>query len=93
MAVYLIGYDLHEGEDYEPLIDAIKTVSNGNWWHCLDSTWLIVHRGSASTIWDRLAPYLPRKKDRLLVAIMGKNDAAWSSSFSKECADWLTNNL
>ena len=93
MAVYLVGYDLHQGENYEPLIQAIKNVAANNWWHCLDSTWLIVHGGSAARIRDALIRYLPRQNDRLLVAAMGKYDAAWTLSFPQDCQDWLKTNL
>lgn len=30
MSVFMIGYDLHEGEDYEDLIKAIKELAD-NW--------------------------------------------------------------
>jgi hypothetical protein len=32
MSVFMIGYDLHEGEDYKDLIDAIKVLGS-DWWH------------------------------------------------------------
>jgi hypothetical protein len=73
------------------LIDAIGRLST-NRWHCLDSTWLIVHVGDAITIENALKPYLPRTDDHLLVAIMGKDDAAWTG-FDQKCSDWLMQNL
>jgi hypothetical protein len=91
MAIYMIGYDLHQGEDYEPLISAIKSLS-GTWWHHLDSTWLIVHNGGSDMIRDTLIPYLPRKGDKLFVAIMGSNDAAWIG-FREKASDWLYSHL
>ena len=37
MAVYMIAYELHEGEDYEgDLIKAIKALPSGGSWHNLD---------------------------------------------------------
>ena len=34
MAVYMIAYELHEGEDYEgDLIKAIKALPSGGSWH------------------------------------------------------------
>lgn len=96
MSTYMIGYDLHEGEDYEDLEQAIKDLSNGNWWHCLDSTWLIKHAGPATTIRDELKPHLinPSKDggDRLLVAKLS-GEAAWTGSFSETCKSWLKDNL
>jgi hypothetical protein len=59
MSVFMIGYDLHEGEDYEDLIDAIKGLTQ-SWWHCLDSTWFILSDSDAPTIRDTLKPHLKR---------------------------------
>jgi hypothetical protein len=98
MGVYLIGYDLHHRhiDDYVNLEDAIKTISDGNWWHCLDSTWLIVHPGPPTTIYNALAPHMHNtglpNGDRLLVATMAKG-ATWSRSFPQDCQDWLLKNL
>ena len=46
MPVFLVGYDLRHGteDEYRELIETIKKIS-ASWWHCLDSTWLIVHQG------------------------------------------------
>lgn len=101
MPAYLIGYDLHEGEDYADLEDAIQKL--GLWWHCLDSTWIVIHPGSAKTIADSLTTHLRRPGeqatknkdagDRLLVARISKGDSAWTKSFSDECDQWLKSNL
>lgn len=91
MAVYLIAYDLHEGADYQPLTDAIARLSSDGW-HCLDSTWLIVHVGDAVTIETALKPHLPKPDDRLLVAVMGKDDADWTG-MNQERSNWLTRYL
>lgn len=39
MAVFLIGYDLNKGADYESLEAAIQDL--GDWIHPLDSTWFV----------------------------------------------------
>lgn len=40
MALYIISYDLREPDrDYTGLYDALKGFSN--WWHYLESTWII----------------------------------------------------
>jgi hypothetical protein len=89
MAVYMVGYDLVKpGKDYKNLIDAIKTYTN--WWHCLDSTWLIKSDKTAEQIRDHLKQHIDQN-DRLLVANMG-GAGAWIG-FDKSCSDWLTNNL
>jgi hypothetical protein len=51
-----------------------------------------VHVGDAVTIEGALKPYLPRADDRLLVAVMGRDDAAWTG-FDQKCSDWLMQNL
>lgn len=98
MGVYLVGYDLRHGTeaDYANLIAAIKSVSGGDWWHCLDSTWLIVHSGPTGAIYNALAPHMHRtgepNGDRLLVATMATG-ATWSQSFPRDCQDWMYRNL
>jgi hypothetical protein len=97
MPIYLVGYDLNHGteSEYADLIGAIKEF--GDWWHCLDSTWLVDHAGPASAIYATLAPHLENPDDeeagdRLLVARMGRG-AAWTGSFSDDCEEWLEENL
>lgn len=102
MAVYLIGYDLHEGEDYIDLETAIASLCQVGAWHCLDSTWIIVNPGPATTIRDALMPHLlrpneqetsaRRRGDTLLVAKLS-GEGAWTSSFPDNCKDWLRTNL
>jgi hypothetical protein len=91
MAIYMVGYDLNKsGKNYDELIEKIKEVANG-WWHHLDSTWLIQHAGTAVTIRNALAPYID-DDDELLVALMGKDDAAWKG-FNEKGSKWLKSNL
>jgi hypothetical protein len=89
MAVFMVGYDLHEGENYEDLIKAIEKLTHSAW-HCLDSTWLIVHDGPSGAIRDALLPHI-MEGDRLLVAHVSKG-VAWRG-FNKQCEDWLRANL
>jgi hypothetical protein len=98
MAVYMIGYDLKHRHitDYENLFAAIKKLSS-DWWHCLDSTWLISHPGTADTIWKALAPHMHNTTvrdtgDRLLVVQVIK-DAQWTTSFPQDCHQWLLSHL
>lgn len=89
MNSYLVGYDLNKtGKDYNSLIAGIKKL--GTWWHCLDSTWIVKSSLTAVQIRDSLKPLID-SNDELLVARLG-GGAAWTG-FSKECSDWLTNNL
>ena len=51
MAVYMIAYELHEGEDYEgDLIKAIKALPSGGSWHNLGSTWFVISTEAAVQI-------------------------------------------
>lgn len=91
MASILIGYDLKKsGQDYTSLINAIKSIGP-NYWHCLDSTWIIKTNHSATAIRDTLSAYVDNN-DKLLVIDITGGEAAWRG-FNTECSSWLTNNL
>ncbi|AZA56263.1 SinR family protein [Chryseobacterium shandongense] len=85
MKTYLIGYDLNkQGQDYETLIEKIKEFAD-DWWHCLDSTWIIRSESNASEIIDFLIKYVD-DNDELLVVLLDK-EIAWR--LPTECSDWL----
>jgi len=89
VAVFLVGYDLDKpGQDYADLIAALKLYSN--WWHCLDSTWIIVTNDSAEAVRNNLQRYIDQN-DKILVAAIGA-PGAWRG-FDKECGNWLLTNL
>jgi hypothetical protein len=99
MGVLMIGYDLHEGEDYKDLIDAIKAY--GDWWHCLDSTWLIKTDLIPSQVRDNLRKHI-KSDDRLIVLRYGASVAgeggngAWFGFKDippSQCSSWLVANL
>jgi hypothetical protein len=94
MAVYVIGYDLHptKGETYGELIEAIKQIGS-TWWHCLDSTWIVITDLSAVQVRDQLWQHM-KADDQLLVMTFTKGTvAAWNGFAKGNCAEWLTNNL
>ena len=96
MAIFMIGYDLHEGEDYEDLIEAIKKL--GGWWHCLDSTWFVSCNSDATTIRNSLKSHLRNPDsdggDKLLVVqVITPTSWACTGAFKDECKTWLKNNL
>lgn len=85
----LIGYDLNKlGQDYDTLIEKIKSI--GAWWHCLDSTWIVKSNYSCEQIRDFLKQFIDTNDELLVVKLAGVG--AWNG-FSKECSDWLRNNL
>jgi 23S rRNA A2030 N6-methylase RlmJ len=57
MAVYMIAYDLHEGEDYNDLIKAIKALPSRSW-HNLGSTWFVISKQAAVQIHNSLKRHL-----------------------------------
>lgn len=89
MKSYLIGYDLNKtGQDYQTLISEIKKL--GNWWHCLDSTWIIKSDLTPTQIVNKLKSYIDSNDELLVVNVT--RDAAWIG-FNKNCSEWLQNNL
>jgi hypothetical protein len=95
MAIFMVGYDLHEGEDYKNLTDALEKYPT--WWHCLDSTWLIKSEDTAAKIRTNLRQHMI-EGDSLLVMRYGKThtgkgaNASWFG-FEGECRNWLSTNL
>jgi len=89
MNTYLIGYDLNKaGQEYTTLIAQIKAL--GNWWHCIDSTWIIKSNSNVVQIRDHLTQYIDENDELLVVRLSG--EAAWTG-FNTECSDWLKTNL
>ena len=91
MATYIIGYDLHptKGETYDELIKAIKSVGS-NWWHHLDSTWVVISSKTASEVRDALWQHM-RADDQLLV-VESAHVAAWAG-FNEKGSPWLKTNI
>lgn len=91
MTIYVVGYDLHpsKGETYDELISAIKAL--GDWWHCLDSTWLVKSNSTSVQIRDALWQHM-KADDQLLVVAYAPHNSAWAG-FSGDCQSWLKNNM
>ncbi len=84
--IYSITYDLKKpGQDYNGLYEAIKGC--GDWWHYLESTWLVDTTLDANGIWNRLSPHVD-KNDHVLVIGVTKDYQGW---LSNEAWDWLHN--
>ena len=57
MSTLLVGYDLDRpAQNYANLEAAIKSV--GDWWHHLDSTWLVVTPNTPMQVRDLLAQHI-----------------------------------
>ena len=89
MKTYMVGYDLRRpGQDYSSLIDALKAYPN--WWHNLDSTWVIKTNDSAVAIRDNLVRHIDQN-DKLLVAAL-TGESAWYG-FNSDGDSWLSQNI
>lgn len=90
MHTLLIGYDLNtSGQAYDGLIAMIK--STGNWWHGLDSTWIVKSSHSATSMQNLLRSEIDNNDELLVIDITG-DSASWFG-FSDEASRWLSNNL
>ena len=88
MAVYSVSYDLHRpGQNYTGLIDELK--KSRNWWHYLESTWLIVTNETASQLWDRLSQHVDAN-DSVLVIVVRNDKGGW---LPKDAWDWINANV
>jgi len=89
MKSYLITYDLLKpGQNYDELYEAIKKL--GNWWHCLQSVWIIKTDSTAIQIRDALQSYCDSNDKLLVVRLSG--EGAWTG-FDSTCSSWLKTNL
>ena len=89
MKTYIIGYDLNRpGQEYAELYEAIKAYAN--WWHYLDSTWIVKTNSSATEIRDNLRQHIDQNDELLVLRYQG--DAAWAG-FDPKASKWLKDNL
>lgn len=90
MRTIIIGYDLNKpGQDYSELISAIKKYSD--WWHYLDSTWIVKTNLSVVEVLDGLRRYLD-KGDEMLAIDISNRPAAWVGFDAKGDA-WLKDKI
>jgi hypothetical protein len=84
MAAYCVSYDLKvPGKNYGPLYEELK--KSPNWWHYLDSTWLISTRETAAQLAARLRRHIDGN-DYVLVIEVRNNSDGW---LPKEAWDWI----
>jgi hypothetical protein len=90
MNSYLIGYDLNKPEqNYTNLITTIKE-SFDNWWHYLDSTWIVTTTLNTVQIRELLQPHVDGDDELLVVKLTG--EGAWAG-FTQKASEWLKSNL
>lgn len=70
MNIYSITYDLKKpGQNYTGLSEELK---KKDWWHYLDSTWLIHSSETANQIYERISQYLD-ENDQILINEFGND--------------------
>jgi hypothetical protein len=85
MSAMLITYDLHSpGQNYEAVHEKIKEL--GEWWHFLESTWIVVTTKTASAVWDHLAGACDKNDSFLIVNITSDSYSGW---LPQAAWDWL----
>jgi hypothetical protein len=91
MTAILIAYDIHptEGDGYDKLIEKIRSL--GDWWHHLESTWIVRCAQSPSQVRDQLRSYIGND-DQLLVIEISGDTAEWAG-VNGAGSQWLKDNI
>ena len=88
MAVYVVSYDLRKpGRDYKGLSDELQ--HSPDWWHYLESTWLISTREDANQLYNRLREHLD-VDDSILIVQAGTDVQGW---LPEEAHKWIQRSL
>jgi hypothetical protein len=83
--VLIINYALkNRSKDYTPLFNAIKGC--GEWWHFLDSTWIVNTAHSAEIVGKFLNGFIDRDTDFLYVGQLKGTHQGW---LPKDAWEWL----
>lgn len=87
---FLVGYDLNKpDQDYSNLINQLKTYPQ--WFHCLDSTWVIQASETADKMRDALKAHVGVSDDVLVIEVTGD---AWATyGFSEKGNEWLHSHM
>lgn len=73
--VYNVSYDLNKtGKDYLGLHSELKKTYE--WYHLLDSTWLLYTSETADQIWQRLKSHIDGN-DNILIIQVTNNKQGW----------------
>ncbi|MEH6798951.1 MAG: hypothetical protein V7681_06585 [Halopseudomonas sabulinigri] len=88
MAAYVVSYDLNKsGQDYKGLYKELE--NSPNWWHRLDSTWLIITNETADQLFNRIGQHID-KNDWCLVMPVSKPYSGW---LTDDDWQWLRSNI
>ena len=91
MGTILIAYDIHptRGELYDNLVEKIQSL--GDWWHHLESTWIVRCAHSPREVRDQLKLYIGIDDQLLVIEISG--DAAEWAGVNDAGNRWLKDNI
>jgi hypothetical protein len=91
MTTLLIAYDIHptKSEGSDNLIEKIQSL--GDWWHHLESAWIVRCAHSPREIRDQLKLYIGTD-DQLLVIEISGDTAEWAG-VNDAGSQWLKDNI
>lgn len=85
MSLKIISYDLRgNSKDYQGLISAIK--EEMNWWHYLESFWMLDTTKSVQELTDKLIQFLD-EDDRLIIIDTNTNN--YNGFMPQKAFDWI----
>ncbi|MDD4060429.1 MAG: hypothetical protein PHW08_06985 [Kiritimatiellae bacterium] len=88
MTAYSINYDLKApGRNYQALYEEIK--KSQQWWHFLESTWIIITPETPDQVWARLGKHID-KNDYFLIIEVKDRCQGW---LPQDAWDWIHNNV
>jgi hypothetical protein len=87
----LIAYDIHpsRGKAYDNLTQAIQSL--GQWWHHLETVWIVQCEYTPTEIRDRLGPQIGEEDQLLVIDISG--DAAKWVGVNDTGSKWLAEHI
>ncbi len=81
----LITYDLNQrGQNYQNLTEAIKCL--GQWWHYLDSTWLVKTHLTTEQVANRLKQQIDDNDNFLVIEVNPHTSQGW---LPQEAWNWI----
>lgn len=83
--ILLVTYDLKvPGRDYQKLYEVLKSAPE--WWHFLESTWILFTRETATAWREKIKATLDDNDRLLIVDITQRSRDGW---LPKQAWDWL----
>jgi len=82
----LITYDLNKpGQSYADLYEVLKNLGS-NWWHFLDSTWLVSTSLTVNQASERIKAVVDSGDHYLILNVTGDSSQGW---LPQEAWDWI----